>query len=686
MSSNTNNGTNALAQPSIEIRGKLDTQGKRLVKKVKKVASPFIRTDYVRRQYLKTKNKFKRDSTKKKLNKDTEKEVKAPVVNSDDEYDEFPLRAIKFDEIANVKTNILKFQTNKVINVEKDFHLPVRLHRKDTRNLQFQLTRAEIVQRQKEIVEYKKKLQEEENRLLQKKLNAQENDAEGNMSGENNDSSNNFVPLGKSMIQKMMENQNPSATASPASGDEVDSASLRPSEAGKVIYDGKEGFINSELNMDNEENSNADVFDDVAPDGGARVRRGGWFGKRKTRQLKKYDEHAKKLRFEEFYPWVLEDFDGYNTWVGTYEAGNSDHYVMFSVEKDGSFTMLPCDKVYRFTARSQFATLTIEEAEKRFEKKRQSVPRWLMKHLDDIGTTTTRYDRTLRKLKGVDGDNHDNQDDEGNVFKRETSDNEIDFDDDFQDDEEAPIMDGNDQENKETEQRMKKEMLQANAMGLRDDEDIVDVIDAEDEGEVEDKSIKNTLKKTDMGVLYDSDDEEENPYLSKSDIEDEEKEKEEQNKVKAEEKTDIEKLKSPEKKVRKPRKVKTTVKKHKNNIIVIKTQPDILKKFPLGEWYPKAEGENKFNVSPSKSSSVSVSTKTSSSTPEGSLSEELKEEDITNIISANPGKLTLKDLIKELKQKIVMNADNKAKMKVLIKQLVKLNNGFLELANAAPAE
>lgn len=686
MSSNTNNGTNALAQPSIEIRGKLDTQGKRLVKKVKKVASPFIRTDYVRRQYLKTKNKFKRDSTKKKLNKDTEKEVKAPVVNSDDEYDEFPLRAIKFDEIANVKTNILKFQTNKVINVEKDFHLPVRLHRKDTRNLQFQLTRAEIVQRQKEIVEYKKKLQEEENRLLQKKLNAQENDAEGNMSGENNDSSNNFVPLGKSMIQKMMENQNPSATASPAPADEVDSASLRPSEAGKVIYDGKEGFINSELNMDNEENSNADVFDDVAPDGGARVRRGGWFGKRKTRQLKKYDEHAKKLRFEEFYPWVLEDFDGYNTWVGTYEAGNSDHYVMFSVEKDGSFTMLPCDKVYRFTARSQFATLTIEEAEKRFEKKRQSVPRWLMKHLDDIGTTTTRYDRTLRKLKGVDGDNHDNPDDEGNVFKREASDNEIDFDDDFQDDEEAPIMDGNDQENKETEQRMKKEMLQANAMGLRDDEDIVDVIDAEDEGEVEDKSIKNTLKKTDMGVLYDSDDEEENPYLSKSDIEDEEKEKEEQNKVKAEEKSDIEKLKSPEKKVRKPRKVKTTVKKHKNNIIVIKTQPDILKKFPLGDWYPKPEGETKFNVSPSKSSSVSVSTKTSSSTPEGSLSEELKEEDITNIISANPGKLTLKDLIKELKQKIVMNADNKAKMKVLIKQLVKLNNGFLELANATPAE
>ena len=199
-------------------------------------------------------------------------------------------------------------------------------------------------------------------------------------------------------------------------------------------------------------------------------------------------------------------------------------------------------------------------------------------------------------------------------------------------------------------------------------------------------SIKNTLKKTDMGVLYDSDDEEENPYLSKSDIEDEEKEKEEQNKVKAEEKSEVEKLKSPDKKVRKPRKVKTTVKKHKNNVIVIKTQPDILKKFPLGEWYPKPEGDNKLNVSPSKNSNSAESSKTASSTPESSLAEDLKEEDIINIISANPGKLTLKDLIKELKQRIVMNTENKAKMKVLIKQVVKLNNGFLELANNKKVE
>lgn len=658
-------------EPSIEIRGKQLAPGKRLVKKVKKATSPFIRTDYIRRQYLKTKNKFKRDTTKKNIIKQNEVKVEknGDLENSDDEYDEFPIRAINFDDIENVKTNILKFQTNKTINVEKDFHLPVRLHRKDTRNLQFQLTRAEIVQRQKEIIEYKKKLMEEEN----KELAAQ-------AEKEADDNNNNNTPGGKSMIQKMLENQ-PAADGE-QNGNDADgeqAKTLRPSEAGKVIYDGKEGFINSELAMADDDNANIDVFADVAPDGSGRVRRGGWFGRRKTRQLKKFDEHAKKLRFEEFYPWVLEDFDGYNTWVGTYEAGNSDHYVMFSVEKDGSFTMLPCDKVYRFTARSQFATLTIEEAEKRFEKKRQSVPRWLMKHLDDIGTTTTRYDRTMRKLKGVDGDSNAHAEDDGNVFRKDNSDNEIDYDDEFQDDEEAPIVDGNDQENKETEQRMKKEMLQANAMGLRDNEDAaVDELEEEEQNKVEDKGIKNALKKTDLGVLYDSDEDENDPYLSKSDIEDEEN-KDDQ-KVKTEENNDEDKLSSPDKKTtKKVKKPKTSIKKYKNNLIVIKSTPEILKKFPLGEWYPKTDSDKKLSVTPVPINNDDIKQLSKNNTPDINLAPVLTKQDIVDIISSNPGKLTLKDLIKQLKLRVVMNAENKNTMKILIKQIVKLNNGFLEL-------
>lgn len=179
------------------------------------------------------------------------------------------------------------------------------------------------------------------------------------------------------------------------------------------------------------EEGTMDPLADVAPDGGGRAKRGNL--RRKTRQLKVLDENAKKLRFEEFYPWVMEDFDGYNTWVGSYEAGNSDSYVLLSVEDDGSFTMIPADKVYKFTARNKYATLTIDEAEKRMDKKSGEVPRWLMKHLDNIGTTTTRYDRTRRKLKAVADQKAMDEDD-----RDDNSEVELDYDEEFADDEEAP--------------------------------------------------------------------------------------------------------------------------------------------------------------------------------------------------------------------------------------------------------
>lgn len=51
------------------------------------------------------------------------------------EYNEFPLRAIPKEDLENMRTHLLKFQSKKKINPVTDFHLPVRLHRKDTRNL-----------------------------------------------------------------------------------------------------------------------------------------------------------------------------------------------------------------------------------------------------------------------------------------------------------------------------------------------------------------------------------------------------------------------------------------------------------------------------------------------------------------------------------------------------------------------
>ena len=68
--------------------------------------------------------------------------------------------------------------------------------------------------------------------------------------------------------------------------------------------------------------------------------------------------------------------------VGNYEAGSSDtQQVLFVFDKDG-FKMVPAEKVYKFTQRNKYATLTLEEAEAKMEKN-SSVPRWLMRHMED---------------------------------------------------------------------------------------------------------------------------------------------------------------------------------------------------------------------------------------------------------------------------------------------------------------
>ncbi|QLQ81096.1 hypothetical protein HG537_0E04510 [Torulaspora globosa] len=511
-----------------------------------------------------------------------------------EEYDEFPLRAVAKEELENMRTHLLKFQSKKQINPSKDFHLPIRLHRKDTRNLQFQLTRAEIVQRQREIAEFKSKQEQERSGGAKKEstgtptpgigtpadtkdstpvpLESPSPATAGSPSVSSIPSSSSAATTGTSDVKiEDKKGATPIVTRLEDAGPAAD-----PTKVGMVKYDGQEEVIDVVPGT-------TDPLADVAPDGGGRAKRGNV--RRKTRQLKVLDENAKKLRFEEFYPWVMEDYDGYNTWVGSYEAGNSDSYVLLSVEDDGSFTMIPADKVYKFTARNKYATLTIDEAEKRMDKKSGEVPRWLMKHLDDIGTTTTRYDRTRRRLKAVS---------DRRTAEEERSDNsevELDYDEEFADDEEAPIIDGNEQENKESEQRIKKEMMQANAMGLRDEPVSDDEDDLFNEKKIDEEGerIKKALQKTELAALYSSDEDEANPYLSESDVEN----KKQTDQVKKEASDEnLSRKSSPRKDsksaaARVHREPQVRVKSIKDCIIILKADKNILKSFPTGEWNPK---------------------------------------------------------------------------------------------------
>lgn len=620
-------------------------------------ASPFIKREQHRREFLRSRSK--KNATPKPFVKKEDPEAydertsqilqgsgsssKKVKQENGAGYNEFPLRAVSSEKLENIRTHILKFQSKKKIDPTKDFHLPIRLHRKDTRNLQFQLTRAEIVQRQKEIAEFKNRADDEEK--------DDENSSKTNTPSVIDVEE---APSTSSVKEEPKSPENPAQPTPPVTVLEEAGPAEDPTKVGMVKYDGQE-----QPAIDEDES--ADPFADVAPDGGGRYRRGN--SKRKTRQLKLLDENAKRLRFEEFYPWVMEDFDGLNTWVGSYEAGNSDSYVLLSVENDGSFTMVPADKVYKFTARNKYATLTIEEAEKRMEKNGKGVPRWLMKHLDDIGTTTTRYDRTRRRLKAVDAREGDDED------RGDNSEVELDFDEEFADDEEAPIIDGNEQENKESEDRIKKEMLQANAMGLRDDEEIDDDLFGEKKMDDEGERVKKALQKSDAAALYESDDDELNPYLSESDLEDQDA-----NTVKQEDQENGRSSRkgSPKKKSSRgsPSAPQIYVKSIKDCMIVLKAGKSVLNNFPSGEWNPQAKkrtSEQPADLGSAKGGAES----------DENAENILTEDDIINAVSGK--RMTLKQLIRELREKVSKHPSNKERMKLLVKRLVKLNDGYLEL-------
>lgn len=709
-------------------------------------ASPFIKRDRYKRNLLRARQNMKKVGVKKEdpvkieanekkllgvergMANNIKKETNTSINNSEDEFNEFPLRAITEEKFENIKTHLLKFQSKKKIDPSVSFHPPIRLHRKDTRNLQFQLTRAEIVQRQKEIAEYKQTQHDIPSVVPSNKFKNNNAALDGNNTNPSRESSatvgNSETPVMSapglpsaasansaqstlnSNVNGVNMNNNTMANGTDGTADGANNNSTKldksnaiipmvtqleeagvsenPEKVGMVKYDGKEDF---ELGQDE---GTADPMADVAPDGGGRSRRIN--SKRKTRQLKVLDENAKKLRFEEFYPWVMEDYDGYNTWVGSYEAGNSDSYVLLAVENDGSFTMIPADKVYKFTARNKYATLTIDEAEKRMDKKSGEVPRWLMKHLDNIGTTTTRYDRTKRRLRqaaiqsggagGVDDDDDEEHDDNSEV--------ELDYDEEFADDEESPIIDGNEQENKESEKRIKKEMLKANAMGLRDDEPVDDEDDDDQSNDKkidgEGERIKKALQKTELAALYSSDDDAINPYLSESDLESQEtpevkKEESENNTTSPKKKNSVTvKKEATEDADAAPPRIR--VKSIKDCIIVLKGNTDVLNNFHPGEWNPNTA------IKRPRLADVTIHTNAEIKTEDEQPNKKVKlEQDAVipliteqNIIDAmGDGKVNVKDFGKMIRKKYP-GAENKKLMFAIVKKLCrKVDNEHMEL-------
>lgn len=247
----------------------------------------------------------------------------------------------------------------------------------------------------------------------------------------------------------------------------------------------------------------------IAPYGGAQKAKKDLF-KPKTKQVFHTDPQETLLRNEERMPWVLEDFDGKNTWVGTLEAGGASGYALFLFDKEG-FKFVPVDKTYRFTKKGSTQVLSAEEAEAQMRRRNAPLPRWILKEKPPTlapagaggGGGTGLF--TVRESK------------ERATYALEE---DLDYDatERFEDDEENPILEGDEEANKAIEERVRREMRGARNFESKEDEldEDIDLDDLFEKKKVtkEGKRTKRYLKKLEGKGDYETDEDEENPYAS----------------------------------------------------------------------------------------------------------------------------------------------------------------------------
>ncbi|KAI9484739.1 hypothetical protein BDB00DRAFT_853846 [Zychaea mexicana] len=261
----------------------------------------------------------------------------------------------------------------------------------------------------------------------------------------------------------------------------------------------------------------------IAPLGGA-TRNKQMLFKKRTKQIYLAKEDTRQLKEEEHKPWILEDYDGQNSFTGTYEGGQRSDYVFFVVSGN-DFKVVPVDRWYKFQAKRNFRTFTLEEAEEQLKsQQKREQNRWMMLKRNKAIADDEDEAKVSTKVKRRASDD---EDESGRQKSRHDSDiDDLDFDDVFQDDEEGGAEhEAEDEDVKDSKERLKRE-TKGYTLGGEDDDD--DQQDTEDLNKLtsEGKQMKKLVRNLEKNRAYDSD-EEGDPYASSEDEVDSEAEKEE---------------------------------------------------------------------------------------------------------------------------------------------------------------
>ncbi|KAL6299703.1 hypothetical protein BKA93DRAFT_577605 [Sparassis latifolia] len=283
---------------------------------------------------------------------------------------------------------------------------------------------------------------------------------------------------------------------------------------------------------------------------------------KKTRQVFPVPEEVRQLRKEERYPWVMEDSEQLEIWTGRMEeVAKAQTHGMFMPAQTAIFKFVPAHRWYKFQKKPNFYVMGLEEAElKQKEILKNGEPmRWLSRKRGGqpsestmatfksesagslaasgslVYTAGQSFGPGGRRLKTVDsgtadlfGD--DDDDEEGPSRKRKTKRelgaegdvDELDFEEDFADDEEKIEPEADDEEAKEMEERLKRQYKNAN----KQREGYIDESDDDEEEESKltgaGKTLQKTLRKLEKDGGYDDSDDERNPYASSEEEEEEE--------------------------------------------------------------------------------------------------------------------------------------------------------------------
>ncbi|ODQ51861.1 Rap30/74 interaction domain-containing protein [Saitoella complicata NRRL Y-17804] len=225
--------------------------------------------------------------------------------------------------------------------------------------------------------------------------------------------------------------------------------------------------------------------------------------KKKLAQVYHADKDAWRLKQEESAPWVLEDDGGSNTWVGSLEASQAA-YVVFVPHGDG-FMVIPADRWYKFANKSKSRGMTLEEAEEEMTK-RSKVPKWYREKLEQ--KVKEEQENKPVKPSGVLG----RKPASASVQRRAGDEGDLDFEEEFADDEEVQLGGDDEELSKALEARIKEEQLSANAMGEAEYNFDEDEDDDKPKYNKAGKRTNKLLRNVEKNIAYGSD--EENPYES----------------------------------------------------------------------------------------------------------------------------------------------------------------------------